>query len=122
MRTCEISQEQATTFLSENRVQKEHVSVGTADVWIGAFDADELIGTIGISFGRNKDRIKCFFVKPERRRSGVGDALLSEAVKAVRAKEITAFSTEASRGLFKKYNFAERSVNGRGIAFMERRT
>ena len=114
-----IDNDAAIHFLQENRAQKEHICISNADKWIACFDKNNLIGVIGINYGKNSDRIKAFYVVSNYRKCGVGNGLLTYAMRQVHARKVTAYATEASVLLFKSHGFREISINKNGIYFLE---
>ncbi len=64
----------------------------SAQLVIGAFDDDKLVGVLGVQFAqRERERHKAtlfgMFVKPAARGAGVGRALIEAALEAARARE-----------------------------------
>lgn len=115
----EIDNEIGKNFLINNKAQKEHISITDAELWIGYFYQEELVGVISkITIGKIS-RIKCFYVKKEFRNQGIGYSLLEEMLKYCNSK-CSAFATESSYPIFKKFNFVEKEK--KPITFMTKNT
>lgn len=113
---------EALDFLRSQRASKEQVDISPASAWWCAVSGGDVVGVVGMTFGKNTDRIKGFFVSDEHRKSGIGAELLHEAVKKTDGKRVTAFCTRKSERLFLSERFEiKRNKNKYGISFLEKR-
>lgn len=108
----EISNEKAIEFLKTNKAHKEHISITPAEVFLGYFIDDKLVGVVG----RTKNRIKCFYVLENYRRKGIGTWLLD----AICLGSLTAYATDKSVNLFIKHGFKIKSQNRNGIYYLRK--
>lgn len=95
------SEERAIEFLNDEKVWKYKIYVSSCDEWLGSVDSKtkELIGCVG----RKGKRVRCFYVKEEYRKQGIGGALLKQIMKDKR--ELTVYTTDYSYNLFIKNGF-----------------
>lgn len=108
-------------FLRAHHANKEQVDISDADLWFAVVEDANIIGVIGLNYGKNTDRIKGLFVAPEWRGRGIGTALLTHALDDALAKRVTAFCTRNSESIFVKQGFrVAREANKHGISFVEK--
>ena len=117
---CNIPINIANDFLIKNKVYKEQVSINPlADMFLGCYLENKLIGIVGLTSMKKTSRIKQFFVIQEERGKGFGSELLKKIIKNT-DKKITAFATEYSIKLFLNNNFIIKRKNSNNIYFIER--
>ena len=78
---------------------------------LAAFEAETLIGYASLSWVLDEGSLDSIAVSPEHRRQGIGDALLDEAVKWARSRELSFITLEVRAGnrpaiaLYRKHGF-----------------
>ena len=112
--------ETAKQFLVKNKAYREHIHISDADTWEITEDDGEVVGVIGMTYGKHKDRIKAFYVRKDKRGSGLGSRLCSEILQRTNAGTVTTFATRDSKPIFEKNGFRVLNINKNGIYFMER--
>lgn len=93
----------------------EHAS----EIVIGAFNENELIGVVGVSFEtrakiQHKSRLFGMYVKPDARQHGIGKALVLAALKETRLRPNVAImqltvtdGNQAARKLYESFGFTQ---------------
>jgi len=93
------------------------------DFFLGAFENDDLIGTVIVTFDRRRGWINRLAVDPNHRRRGAAKALIAESEKILRNRGVRVFCclieghNEPSRELFKKCGYIEH----RDVAYFSKR-
>lgn len=81
--------------------------------FLGAFEGSHLVGTVIISCDGRKGWINRLAVDPEHGRKGIGKALIAEAEKVLRERDIRVYcvlikdSNKSSKSLFRNVGYEE---------------
>lgn len=103
-------------YKPKGRDSKEAIAAqmkANPDFFLGAYDADTLIGVVIVSCDLRKGWINRLAVDPRYQRKGVAKALVSEAEKILREKGVRIFcalvedDNVASKEFFKKCGYVE---------------
>lgn len=108
--------------------EKEHVQMKEDDtVYFGAYIGDKLIGFAGYKIVGKKVRYKADYIFNRFRRKGVyskiweeRDKEVFELLKRKGFREINAFCTSKSVGMYLKNNFKQVSKNENNITFVRK--
>jgi RimJ/RimL family protein N-acetyltransferase len=109
------------------QVRRSLESGGPDDVVLGAFDGDALVGLIGLKREKkfaisHKATIWGFFVAPEHRRAGHGEALLATLLETAWSlddldyvRAIITTTSAAALGVFERAGFSRYGLEQRGV-------
>lgn len=116
----EIDEGLALFFLKGAKAEKEQVTITSSYIWLGFFKNEWLEGVVGINESSKKARIKSLYVLKKYRRAGIGTLLVMKAAECCEEREVTAFATTRSRGIFEKLGFEAQWTNKNGITFLRK--
>jgi len=107
----------------DSRRAMEAQIVANPDFFLGAFEDDQLVGTVILSSDLRKGWINRLAVDPGYRRRGVAKALIEESEKTLRNRGLKIFcslievSNRPSKALFRKCGYSEST----GISYFSKR-
>jgi ribosomal protein S18 acetylase RimI-like enzyme len=107
----------------DSRREMEAQMSANPDFFLGAFEDDQLVGTVILSSDLRKGWINRLAVDPGYRRRGVAKALIEESEKTLRNRGLKIFcslvegSNRPSKALFKKCGYSENT----GISYFSKR-